>query len=119
MRAFTYERATTPAEAAATAARTSNAKFIAGGTNLLDLMKLQIETPTHLVDVNGLKLDTIESTAEGGLRIGALVSNTDLAAHERVRRALAGDARRRLRPAPQQGDDRRQPPAAHPLPVLL
>ena len=86
MRAFTYERANTPAEAAAAVARTPGAKFIAGGTNLLDLMKLQIETPTHLVDVNGLKLDTIEPTPEGGLRIGALVRNTDLAADERVRR---------------------------------
>src|ERR671917_126123 len=86
MRAFTYERATTPVEAAAAVARTPGAKFIAGGTNLLDLMKLQIETPTHLVDVNGLKLDTIEPTPEGGLRIGALVRNTDLAADERVRR---------------------------------
>ena len=86
MRAFTYERATSPAEAAAAVARTPNAKFIAGGTNLLDLMKLQIEAPTHLVDVNGLKLDAIEPTAEGGLRIGALVTNTDLAANERVRR---------------------------------
>jgi xanthine dehydrogenase YagS FAD-binding subunit len=86
MRAFTYERATSPAEAAAAGARTPNAKFIAGGTNLLDLMKLQIEAPTHLVDVNGLKLDAIEPTAEGGLRIGALVTNTDLAANERVRR---------------------------------
>ena len=86
MRAFTYERATTPVEAAAAVARTPGAKFIAGGTNLLDLMKLQIEIPTHLVDVNGLKLDTIEPTPEGGLRIGALVRNTDLAADERVRR---------------------------------
>ena len=86
MRAFTYERATSPAEAAAAVARTPGAKFIAGGTNLLDLMKLQIETPAHLVDVNGLKLDTIEPTADGGLRIGALVRNTDLAADGRVRR---------------------------------
>jgi xanthine dehydrogenase YagS FAD-binding subunit len=86
MRAFTYERANTPLEAAAAVARTPGAKFIAGGTNLLDLMKLQIETPTRLVDVNGLKLDTIEPTPEGGLRIGALVRNTDLAADERVRR---------------------------------
>ena len=86
MRAFTYERAKSPAEAAAAVARTPGAKFIAGGTNLLDLMKLQIETPEHLVDVNGLKLDTIEATPEGGLRIGALVRNTDLAANERVRR---------------------------------
>lgn len=83
---FTFERASSPAEAAAAAARTPGAKFIAGGTNLLDLMKLEIETPNHLIDVNGLALDTIEPTAEGGLRIGALVSNTDLAADARVRR---------------------------------
>jgi xanthine dehydrogenase YagS FAD-binding subunit len=86
MRPFTYERARTPAEAAAAVAQTPGAKFIAGGTNLLDLMKLQIETPTHLVDVNGLKLDAIEPTPEGGLRVGALVRNTDLAADARVRR---------------------------------
>src|SRR3712207_3774241 len=86
MRSFTYERARSPAEAAASAARTPGAKFIAGGTNLLDLMKLQIEAPSHLIDVNGLGLDKIEPTAEGGLRIGALVRNTDLAADGRVRR---------------------------------
>ena len=86
MRAFTYERATTPAEAAAAVARTPGAKFIAGGTTLLDLMKLQIETPTHLVDVNRLGLDRIEPTPEGGVRIGALVRNTDLAADARIRR---------------------------------
>jgi xanthine dehydrogenase YagS FAD-binding subunit len=86
MKAFTYERAHTPAEAAAAAARVQGAKFIAGGTNLLDLMKLEIETPLHLIDVNGLALDKIEPTPEGGLRIGALVRNTDLAADERVRR---------------------------------
>src|SRR5215216_2757221 len=86
MKAFTYERAQSPAEAAAAAARNPGAKFIAGGTNLLDLMKLQIETPPHLIDVNGLALDKIEATQDGGLRIGALVRNTDLAADERVRR---------------------------------
>ena len=86
MKAFTYERATTPAEAAAAAARIPGAKFIAGGTNLLDLMKLQIETPAHLVDVNGLALDKIDPTPDGGLRIGAMVRNTDLAADDRVRR---------------------------------
>jgi len=89
MKTFTYERVTTPAEAAASAQRTAGAKFIAGGTNLLDLMKLEIETPTHLIDVNGLALDSIEATAEGGLRIGALVRNTDLAADARVRRDYA------------------------------
>ena len=89
MKAFTYERATTPAEAAAAAARTPGARFIAGGTNLLDLMKLQIETPRHLIDVNKLELDKIEATPDGGLRIGALVRNTDLAADKRVRRDYA------------------------------
>ena len=86
MKSFTYERARSPAAAAATALRSPNAKFIAGGTNLLDLMKLEIETPAHLIDVNGLALDKIETTPEGGLQIGALVRNTDLAADERVRR---------------------------------
>jgi xanthine dehydrogenase YagS FAD-binding subunit len=86
MKSFTYQRAHSPAEAAAAAARIAGAKFIAGGTNLLDLMKLEIETPAHLIDVNGLKLDPIEATAEGGLRIGALVRNTDLATDARVRR---------------------------------
>ena len=89
MRPFTYERARTPAEAAAAVARQPGAKFIAGGTNLLDLMKLQIETPSHLVDVNALGLDRIEPTSDGGLRIGALVRNTDLAADARVRRDYA------------------------------
>jgi xanthine dehydrogenase YagS FAD-binding subunit len=86
MRAFTYERAQSPAEAAAAAASNEGARFIAGGTNLLDLMKLEIETPTHLIDVNSLALDSIDPTPDGGLRIGALVRNTDLAANERVRR---------------------------------
>ena len=86
MRAFTYQLASTPVEAAQAAASRPDAKFIAGGTNLLDLMKLEIETPTHLVDVNHLGLDEIEDTDDGGLRIGALVRNTDLAADARVRR---------------------------------
>ena len=89
MRAFTYQRAHTAAEAAAAAQRTPGARFIAGGTNLLDLMKLEIETPGHLIDVNGLALDKIEATPEGGLRIGALVRNTDLASDGRVRRDYA------------------------------
>jgi xanthine dehydrogenase YagS FAD-binding subunit len=86
MKSFSYERARTPAEAAASVLRRPDAKFIAGGTNLLDLMKLEIETPSHLVDVNGLALDKIEATPEGGLRIGALVRNTALAADSRIRR---------------------------------
>jgi xanthine dehydrogenase YagS FAD-binding subunit len=86
MKPFTYERAKTPAQAAAAVARQPGAKFLAGGTNLLDLMKLEIETPRHLVDVQDLKLDRIEPTTDGGLRIGALVTNTALAADTRVRR---------------------------------
>ena len=86
MKAFTYERAKSPQEAAATAERIPNSRFVAGGTNLLDLMKLQIETPAHLIDVNDLALDRIEATQNGGLRIGALVRNSDLAADLRVRR---------------------------------
>jgi xanthine dehydrogenase YagS FAD-binding subunit len=89
MKPFTYERAASPAEAAAAAAQTKGARFIAGGTNLLDLMKLQIETPSLLIDINDLGLDRIEATKDGGLRIGALVRNTDLAANERVRRDYA------------------------------
>lgn len=103
MRAFSYEK---PADvaAAARAAEAGGAKFIAGGTNLLDLMKLEIETPAHLIDVNGLGLDEITETEEGGLRIGTLVSNTDLLADMRVRRdypvltrALAAGASGQLR----------------------
>src|SRR6187200_2967381 len=86
MKPFTYERARTIAAAAEAAARNPRAKFVAGGTNLLDLMKLEIETPTHLIDVNSLAFDRIERTPDGGLRIGALVRNTDLAADETVRR---------------------------------
>ncbi|ARN21075.1 FAD binding domain-containing protein [Piscinibacter gummiphilus] len=86
MNPFTYERVTTAAAAASAAARQPGAKFIAGGTNLLDLMKLRVEAPVHLVDVNALPLDKIEPVDGGGLRIGALVRNTDLAADARVRR---------------------------------
>lgn len=86
MKAFTYEKASSVDAAAKAAVSNPEAKFIAGGTNLLDLMKLEIETPTHLIDVNGLGLDKIEKTPEGGLRIGALVRNTDLAADVTVRR---------------------------------
>ncbi|MBL9065678.1 MAG: xanthine dehydrogenase family protein subunit M [Sphingopyxis sp.] len=86
MKSFTYERAETPAAATAAFAKVKGARFIAGGTNLLDLMKLEIETPAHLIDVSRLALDQIEPTTDGGLRIGAMVRNTDLAADPRVRR---------------------------------
>ena len=103
MKAFTYQRAET-AEHAAAAAVKPGTKIIAGGTNLLDLMKLQVETPSKLVDINRLSLDKIEDTADGGLRIGTLVRNSDLAADRRVRqrygvlsRALLAGASAQLR----------------------
>lgn len=85
MTPFTYERAASTASAVEAVASTPGAKFIAGGTNLLDLMKFQIETPIHLVDVRGLALSEIEETLEGGMRIGALVTNTQLASHPRIK----------------------------------
>jgi xanthine dehydrogenase YagS FAD-binding subunit len=104
VKAFTYERADSVAAAARAVADKPGAKFIAGGTNLLDLMKLEVETPTHLVDVNRLPLATIEDTPDGGMRIGALVRNSDLAADPRVRerypvlsRALLAGASGQLR----------------------
>ena len=89
MKAFTYERAKDAVSAARIIAGNPGAKIIAGGTNLLDLMKLEIEIPTHLVDIQDTGLNRIEETREGGLRIGALVSNTALAADKRVRRDYA------------------------------
>ena len=89
MKAFTYERPSTVQDAARLAAERPNAKFIAGGTNLLDLMKLQIETPATLIDVNRLPLAHVEDTPDGGLRLGALVRNSDLAANPRVRKDYA------------------------------
>lgn len=84
MRPFDYARAQTRPDATAAASR--GAAFIAGGTNLLDLMKLEVMTPDRLVDINRLDLDGIEPTKDGGLRIGALVRNSDLAADPVVRR---------------------------------
>ncbi|HEY4835270.1 MAG TPA: xanthine dehydrogenase family protein subunit M [Bradyrhizobium sp.] len=103
MKAFIYQRVDTATRAAAAAVK-PGAKIIAGGTNLLDLMKLQVETPSALVDINALPHDKIEDTPDGGLRIGALVRNSDLAADSRVRkrygvlsRALLAGASAQLR----------------------
>jgi xanthine dehydrogenase YagS FAD-binding subunit len=84
MRAFTYERATDPGAAVAAVSR-PGAKFISGGTNLLDLMRLEIEQPTHLVDISRLPLKEIEELPDGGLRIGAEATNSDVAADRLVR----------------------------------
>ena len=84
MRPFTYERAQDPG-AAVTAASRVGAKYISGGTNLLDLMKLEIERPSHLVDIGRLPLKDIDELPDGGLRIGAQAANSDVAADGCVR----------------------------------
>ncbi|MDT0575446.1 xanthine dehydrogenase family protein subunit M [Croceicoccus sp. F390] len=84
MRPFAYERCATSDDALRSGAK--GARFLAGGTNLLDLMKLQIETPEQLADISRIGFDSIDETADGGLRIGALVRNSDCAAHARIRR---------------------------------
>lgn len=86
MKPFTYERASSAQAAAKAAADNPGARFLAGGTNLLDLMKLEIETPAHLIDIGRLPLAAIEATPDGGLRIGAMASNTDVASNRLVRR---------------------------------
>ncbi|VWX54184.1 xanthine dehydrogenase family protein subunit M [Novosphingobium sp. 9U] len=83
MKTFAYTKADT-AETAVRDARVRGAKYIAGGTNLLDLMKLQVETPDKLIDISRLPLSDIEERADGGLTIGAMVPNSDLAADPRV-----------------------------------
>ncbi|MBW8814174.1 MAG: FAD binding domain-containing protein [Caulobacterales bacterium] len=85
MKAFTYERAQSAEAAVKAATATPAAKFIAGGTNLLDLMKLEIEQPQHLIDVGRLPMAAVEDTADGGLKIGAMASNSHAAADPRVR----------------------------------
>ncbi|WP_343346723.1 xanthine dehydrogenase family protein subunit M [Sphingomicrobium sp. XHP0239] len=103
MKPFDYHRAADLSDAASST-RPDDSLAIAGGTNLIDLMKLQVETPATLVDVNPLGLDAIEETEDGGLRIGALVTNTDTANHARVRsdypvlaRAILAGATQQLR----------------------
>jgi xanthine dehydrogenase YagS FAD-binding subunit len=104
MKPFTYERPASTAEAVQAAVAQRRTRFIAGGTNLLDLMKLEVETPEHLVDINRVGLDTMDDVEGGGFRIGALVRNSDLAADPRVRdrypvlsRALLAGASGQLR----------------------
>ena len=87
MKPFTYERASDVASAVKAVANTPGAKFLAGGTNLLDLMKLDIEVPTHLVDIHRLGLSEIAASADGGLRIGGTITNSHIAADAKVRSA--------------------------------
>ncbi len=86
MNPFTYSRATNPQEAISGVATESRAKFLGGGTNLIDLMKMGVETPTRLIDINRLDLTKVEELPNGGgVRIGALVRNSDLAEHELIK----------------------------------
>jgi xanthine dehydrogenase YagS FAD-binding subunit len=95
MHTFEFSRPTDPAVAIAGAAQAKTAqqgadvRFVAGGTTLIDLMKLNVETPSRLIDVNRLPLDKIETTPDGGLKIGATVRNSDLAHHPAVQRDYA------------------------------
>src|SRR5438046_327733 len=95
MNTFEFIRPADPAAAVATAARAKTAqqgadvRFVAGGTTLLDLMKLNVETPARVLDINRLPLDKIEATSDGGLKIGATVRNSDLANHPMVQRDYA------------------------------
>ena len=84
MKPFAYIRAESVAAAVRAAAEDSGAKFIAGGTNLVDLMKYNVEQPARLVDISGLGLRSIEETPDGGLRLGALVTNAETAYHDAV-----------------------------------
>src|SRR5437879_8120336 len=92
MPTFEFIRPADPAAAIATAAQAKTGKkgadvrIIAGGTTLSDLMKLNVETPARLIDINRLPLDKIEATPDGGLKIGATVRNSDLAHHPAVQR---------------------------------
>ena len=83
---FQYARANDIAEAVSLIDRNPNAKFIAGGTNLIDLMKMDVERPTMVIDITRLPLKQVEHLPDGGLRVGALVRNTDLAYHPLVER---------------------------------
>jgi xanthine dehydrogenase YagS FAD-binding subunit len=82
MEAFTFSRATSVPQAIASPDATT--RFVAGGTTLIDLMKLNVERPARVVDINGLPLDTIEAAPGGGLKVGALVRNADMAQHPEV-----------------------------------
>src|SRR5947209_8617842 len=86
MELFSYVRTDEPAAAIQQVSDEARAKFLAGGTNLIDYMKVNVETPTRLVDINPLPLGRIDVTATG-VRIGALVRNSDLAYHDAIRQS--------------------------------
>src|SRR5688572_23514437 len=99
---FEYTRASDIADALRRASAEPHAKFIAGGTNLIDLMKEDVERPTRLIDITQLPLKAVEETPDGGLKIGALVPNSDLAYHPIVERRYPLLARAILAGASQQ-----------------
>ena len=92
MHTFEFIRPADQASAIATAARSKTAqqgadvRFLGGGTTVIDLMKLNVETPARVLDINRLLLDKIEATSDGGLKIGAMVRNSDLANHTKVQK---------------------------------
>ena len=86
MNPFSYSNANRPEEAVAAVSRNRQAKFLAGGTTLVDLLRLDVETPNHLVDINALPLARIEPLPGGGVRIGAMVRNSDLANDPAIRK---------------------------------
>ncbi|MGW0997793.1 FAD binding domain-containing protein [Streptomyces sp. NPDC002523] len=86
MREFAYDKAPDVTTALTLHGGDPDARYLAGGTNLTDLMKTGVERPAHLVDIRQLPLNQIESAPDGSLRIGATVTNSDLAAHPEVRR---------------------------------
>src|SRR5438034_3581856 len=102
MHTFEFIRPTDPAAAIAAAAQSKTAqqgadvRFMGGGTTLIDLMKLNVETPDRVLDINRLPLDKIEATPDGGLKIGATVRNSDLAHHPKVQQDYADRKSTRL-----------------------
>ncbi len=85
MKQFRYSRGATPRDAMTEVAAAANSRFLAGGTTLIDLMKLEVEQPSDVVDINALPLEQIETLPDGGVRIGALARNSEVARHELIR----------------------------------
>ncbi len=88
MRAFNYQKVTLPGDAVVAVAGNPGAKFIAGGTNLVDLMRINVETPGSVVDLNALPLKSVDALPGGGVRVGALVRMSELAAHPLIVRGF-------------------------------
>ncbi len=122
MKNFSYARADDQQSALSLLSQGANIKFLGGGTNLIDLMRENIEQPDALIDITRVPLTAIEELPDGGLRIGALVRNSHLASNKLVRTlsdALAGDSNGCFRSIAQHGNDGRQSDAANALLLLL